>query len=58
MRKLEWAAIATVVVIGIVSQIPHHDHEELPGHTHDYAAVSGAHTDGAETVTLAVSGMT
>ncbi len=58
MRKLEWAAIATVVGVGIVSQIPHHGHEELPGHRHEYAAVSGAHTDGAETVTLAVSGMT
>jgi hypothetical protein len=67
MRKLEWAAFAAVVGVVVVTQLPRHDHEEMPGHAHDHdAALIQAHetmvsqpSEGrGTTVTLAVSGMT
>ena len=49
MRKLEWAALAAVVGVVVVAELPRHDHAE--------AAVHAA-APGMSTVTLAVSGMT
>ncbi len=34
MSKLQWAAVGTVLVFGIVLQIPRHDHGQMPGHDH------------------------
>jgi hypothetical protein len=68
MRKLEWVALAAVVGVVVVTQLPRHDHEEMPGdhHAHDTAAI-GAHESTASaqppqgrasSITFAVSGMT
>ena len=53
MTKLQWAAVAGVLALGILSQIPAHDHEEMPGHEHEVAAPQDDNT-----VILTVSGMT
>lgn len=57
MKKLEWAAFAGVVGVVVLTQIPQHDHESMPGHDHAEAAAHAA-APGMSTVTLAVSGMT
>ncbi len=53
MSRLQWAAVAGALGLGILSQIPIHKHEEMPGHDHDVAVVQDDRT-----VVLAVSGMT
>ncbi len=53
MTKLQWAGVIGALGAGVLLQIPTHDHEEMPGHEHDLAAVTGENV-----VTLAVSGMT
>lgn len=58
MSKLEWGAVAAVLGLAIVSQIPHHAHEAKPGNEHADHAIGEAATGDAATVTLAVSGMT
>ena len=57
MRKLEWAALAGVVAVVVLTQIPRHDHENMAGHGQTMAATHAA-VPGMSTVTLAVSGMT
>ena len=57
MRKLEWAAFAAVVGVVVLTQIPRHDHESMPGHGRAMDATHAA-APGMSTVTLAVSGMT
>ncbi len=53
MSKLQWAAVVGALGLGILAQIPQHDHEEMPAHEHVVGAVPEGHT-----VILAVSGMT
>ncbi len=53
MSKLQWAAVVGALGLGILAQIPQHDHEEMPTHEHVVGAVPEGHT-----VILAVSGMT
>jgi hypothetical protein len=57
VRKLEWAAFAGVVGVVVLTQIPRHDHESMPGHGRAMDATHAA-APGMSTVTLAVSGMT
>jgi hypothetical protein len=57
MKKLEWAALTGVVGVVVLTQLPRHDHESMPGHGHAMAATHAA-IPGMSTVTLAVSGMT
>jgi len=33
-KKLRWAAVAAVLVLGILSQMPARDHAAMPGHAH------------------------
>ena len=57
MTKLQWAGVIGALGLGIVSQIPSHDHETMPGHEPD--AMAGLSVDsGPATVTLNVTGMT
>ncbi len=73
MSKLQWAAVGTALVLGILSQIPRHDHEHMPGHQHDHLSDGEAATaleraesaadidalpNGRRRVLLTVSGMT
>ncbi len=53
MTKLQWTGVIGALGVGVLLQIPTHNHEEMPGHEHDLAAVTGENV-----VTLAVSGMT
>lgn len=53
MTRLQWAVVVGALGLGILSQIPLHDHQETPGHDRDLA---GVRDEG--TVVLAVSGMT
>ena len=58
MKKIEWVAVGAVLGLGILSQVPHHDHAQMPEHDHEFGAAAQGVTDDAATVTLAVSGMT
>ncbi len=58
MKKIEWVAVGVVLGLGILSQIPRHDHARMPEHDHEFGTAAQAVTDNATTVTLAVSGMT
>ena len=51
MSKLQWAAVVGALGLGVLSQIPLHDHEQMPGHD-----LVTSHGD--KTVVLAVTGMT
>ncbi len=53
MTKLQWAGVIGALGVGVLLQIPTHDHEEMPGHEHDLAVANSENI-----VTLAVSGMT
>lgn len=53
MTKRQWVAVAAALGLGILAQIPLHDHTETAGHDHDIAT----HHD-ERTAVLAVSGMT
>ncbi len=58
MTKLQWAGVIGALGLGIVSQIPSHDHETMPGHK-NADAVAGLSVDsGQVTVMLNVTGMT
>ena len=57
MTKLQWAGVIGALGLGIVSQIPSHDHETMAGHEAD--AMAGLSVDsGQATVMLNVTGMT
>lgn len=56
MTKLQWAGVVGALGLGIVSQIPTHDQETMPGHELGMAAMSV--DSGPATVTLNVTGMT
>lgn len=59
MKKLQWVAVAAVLGLGILYQIPHHDHGQLPDHEQEHtAALTAAAGDPEAVVSLAVSGMT
>ncbi len=68
MSKLQWGAVGAVLVLGILSQIPRHDHEHMAGHEHagDMNATTSAATmeamdavpSGRTRVLLSISGMT
>lgn len=73
MSKLQWGAVGAVLILGIVSQIPRHDHAHMPGHEHaDHAQdadmdaamsaavmpADGTVPAGRERVLLTISGMT
>ena len=58
MTKLQWAGVVGALGLGVLSQIPNHDHETVSGHEHENALASIAVDSGSATVTLSVSGMT
>ncbi len=58
MTKLQWAGVIGALGLGIVWQIPTHDHETLPGHEHADAMAAMSVDSGPATVTLNVTGMT
>lgn len=68
MSKLQWGAVGAVLVLGILSQIPRHDHEHMAGHEHagDMDATTSATAmeamdavpSGRTRVLLSISGMT
>ena len=58
MTKLQWAGVIGALGLGIVSQIPSHNHETLPGHEHGDAMATMSVDSGPATVTLNVTGMT
>ena len=58
MTKLQWAGVVGALGLGIVSQIPSHDHETLTGHEHADAMAAMSVDSGQATVTLNVTGMT
>lgn len=53
MSKLQWAAVAGVLGLGIISQLFIPESEQMPEHDREVAAVQEERT-----VVLAVSGMT
>ncbi len=58
MTKLQWAGVIGALGLGIVSQIPTHDHETMPGHENADAMAAMSVDSGPATVTLDVTGMT
>ncbi len=58
MTKLQWAGVIGALGLGIVTQIPSHDHETMPGHEHADAMAGLSVDSGPATVTLNVTGMT
>ncbi len=58
MTKLQWAGVIGALGLGIVSQIPSHDHERMPGHEHAAAMAAMSVDSGPATVILNVTGMT
>ncbi len=58
MTKLQWAGVIGALGLGIVSQIPTHDHETMPGHEHADAMAAISVDSGPATVTLNVTGLT
>ncbi len=58
MTKLQWAGVVGALGLGIVSQIPRHDHETLAGHEHADALAAISVDSGPATVTLNITGMT
>ncbi len=58
MTKLQWAGVIGALGLGIVTQIPSHDHETMPGHEHAGAMAAMSVDSGPATVTLNVTGMT
>ncbi len=58
MSKLQWGVFVAIVGIVLITQLPHHDHDDMAGHSHDSHALTAAAENGETTVTLAVSGMT
>jgi hypothetical protein len=55
VSRLQWAAVGAVLALGIVSQVPRHDHEHMPGHDN---AAGDAHDDmsaGVSTAALATT---
>ncbi len=56
MNKLHWIAVAAVLGLGLLTQIPHHDH--TADDLHDHQTERPAAPAGTTAVTLAVSGMT
>ncbi len=58
MTKLQWAGVVGALGLGVLSQIPTHNHETMAGHEHEDVMASMSVDSGLATVTLAVSGMT
>ncbi len=58
MTKLQWAGVIGALGLGIVSQIPSHNHETMPGHEPADAMAAMSVDSGPATVTLHVTGMT
>ncbi len=58
MTKLQWAGVIGALGVGIVSQIPSHDHETITGHEHADAMAAVSVDGGPATVTLNITGMT
>ena len=58
MTKLQWAGVIGALGLGIVSQIPSHDHETIPGHEDADPLAAMSVDSGPTTVTLNITGMT
>ena len=58
MTRLQWAGVVGALGLGVLSQIPNHDHETVSGHKHEGTMASMSVDSGPATVTLSVSGMT
>ena len=58
MTKLQWAGVIGALGLGIVSQIPAHDHETMPGHENADAMAGLSVDSGPATVALNITGMT
>ncbi len=58
MSKLQWGVLVAIGGIVLITQLPHHDHDDMAGHSHDDRAMTAAAENGETMVTLAVSGMT
>ena len=58
MTKLQWAGVIGALGLGVLSQIPTHEHETMPGHEHEDIMASMSVDSGPARVTLNVTGMT
>ncbi len=66
MSKIQWAAVGSVLVLGILSQALSHDHEHLPGHDQQEGMETSAQkthgtlilSSGLREVSLDITGMT
>ncbi len=58
MTRLQWAGVVGALGLGVLSQIPTHDHETMAGHEHEGVRANLSVDGGPATVTLKVTGMT